>query len=92
MPIKQEVVETRDVVEMCQPPPLLSTPALETEKKECKLPKKNANYQKKRKAKPECEIVAKIVMKNNNTFTGLTNCKKTTTHQSNKRLWKLVKW
>ena len=32
MPIKQEVVETSEVVETCQSPPPLSTPALEAEK------------------------------------------------------------
>ena len=37
MPMKQEVVETSKMVEMCQPqPPPLSTPTNETEKKECK--------------------------------------------------------
>ena len=60
MPIKQEVVETRDVVEMFQPPPLLSTPALETEKKECKLPKDNANHQKREKQSPSVKLLLKL--------------------------------
>ena len=39
--IKQEVVETSEVAEMCQPQPLpLSTPTLETEKMECKPSKR----------------------------------------------------
>ena len=46
MLIKQEVVETSEVVEICQSPPS-STPAPEAKEKECKLPKK-------RKAKYEC--------------------------------------
>ena len=46
MLIKQEVVETSEVVEICQSPPS-STPSPEAKKKECKLPKK-------RKAKYEC--------------------------------------
>ena len=53
--IKQEVVETREVVQTC-PPPTLSTPVSKAEKKECKP-------SKKRKAKCEHEIIAKIAMK-----------------------------
>ena len=55
MPIKQEVVETSEVVETYQPH-LLPTPASEAKNKECILPKK-------RKAKRECKIVDKIAMK-----------------------------
>ena len=55
MLIKQERVETSEVVEMYQSNPL-STPASEAEKKERKLPKK-------KKAKREYKIVGKIAMK-----------------------------
>ena len=55
MLIKQESVETSEVVEMYQSHPL-SIPASEAEKKECKLPKK-------KKAEREYEIVGKIAMK-----------------------------
>ena len=55
MPIKQEVMETSERVETYQQPPW-PFPASETEKKECKPPKK-------RNAKRECEIISKIAMK-----------------------------
>ena len=41
MLIKQEVVETSQVVEMCPPTPLPPTPAPEVAEKECKPPKKS---------------------------------------------------
>ena len=53
--IKQEVVETSEVVEMCPPHPPSSTSTPEAEKKEYKP--------KKRKAKCKCDIVAKIELK-----------------------------
>ena len=52
MPIKQEVIETNEVVEMCSPHPPTPTPTPEAEKRKCK-PKKG-------KAKHECDIVSKI--------------------------------
>ena len=59
MLIKQEVVETSQVVEMCPPPPLPPTPAPEVAEKECKLPKKS-------KAKCECEAISKIAIEKRN--------------------------
>ena len=53
--IKQEVVETSEVVEMCPPNPPSSTATPEVEKKEYKP--------KKRKAKCKCDIAAKIELK-----------------------------
>ena len=55
MPIKQEVVETSEVIETHQPH-LLPTPTSEAKNNECILPKK-------RKAKRVCKIVDKIAMK-----------------------------
>ena len=55
MPIKQEVVETSEVVETYQPH-LLPTPTSTAKNNECILPKK-------RKAKRVCKIVDKIAMK-----------------------------
>ena len=57
MLIKKEVMETSEVLEMCQlQPPPLSTHSLEAERKECKPPKK-------RKSKREYESITKIAMK-----------------------------
>ena len=48
MPIKQEVVETSEMVEMCQPQlPLLSTPTIEAEKEEFKPPKRRKVMKKR---------------------------------------------
>ena len=55
MSIKQEVVKTSKVVETCPPPPPAPTSTPEAEKKERKP--------KKREAKRECDIVAKIALK-----------------------------
>ena len=51
--IKQEVVEASEVVEMCQPQPLLSTPALESVKKEC-------NRQKRQKQSANVKLLLKL--------------------------------
>ena len=51
--IKQEVVEASEVVETCQPQPLLSTPALESVKKEC-------NRQKRQKQSANVKLLLKL--------------------------------
>ena len=56
MPLKQEVVETSEMVEMCQlQPPPLSTSTIEAKKKKGKPPKR-------RKVKSKCKIITKIAM------------------------------
>ena len=51
--IKQEVVEASEVVETCQLQPLLSTPALESVKKEC-------NHQKREKQSANVKLLLKL--------------------------------